>query len=174
MDNALLPYAKAIYDVAELNKSTDSWLLQLEQFAAVLTKPGISEYVQNPEVTLSTKSKLFKSWLTEAGYPKELARFVELLVLRNKLLRIAEVCTLMQSLADAANNVKRVQIVQAMPISEEKKAKIIAWLKTKLAGTVIADWQEDKYLIGGFLVKVGDTVFDYSIRAKLEQLRKIF
>lgn len=173
MEYRLVPYAKALYKVADAAGKTSDWLKILQSLASQLSESICSEFLSNPTLTMQKKSSLLCSWMLSSGYPKELAKFIELLVLNGKIGYLPEVCGLMQAFDDKSRNIYRVEVVQAMELSEPYKQKILTWLEKKLLGTVIISWQLDPELIGGFLVNVGDIVYDYSIRVRLTKLRKI-
>jgi F0F1-type ATP synthase delta subunit len=61
-----------------------------------------------------------------------------------------------------------------MEMPDAYKQKIAIWLDKKYTSKVELSWQIDSELIAGFMVKDGDTVFDYSVRNKIEQLKKLF
>ena len=173
MDSLLVPYARAVYNVATECLATEEWLLLLDELSAAISKPIIADFLANPELTLQNKASLLSNWLKQAEYPEQLARFVETLVLNNKISKLSVVRELVQQEHDKASNVKRILVTQAIDLPESYKAKFITWLEAKFAGSVVPTWQVDSNLIGGFIVKSGDTVYDYSLRVRLNQIKKV-
>ena len=70
------------------------------------------------------------------------------------------------------HNQRRVQVVSAQPLSDGALANV----KAKLAGAFdfdpIIETQTDPKLIGGLVVRVGNSVYDGSLRSRLNQLAK--
>lgn len=172
MEYLLVPYARALYNVADAANKTESWLKILQELSQELSSGSAREFLENPAVTMQKKSKLLCAWLEQTAYPKELAKFIELLVLNGKINQLSAVCRLVQEFDDKARNVFRVEVLQAMELSQSYQQKIANWLEQKLSGTVLINWRVDSDLIGGFLVNVGDNVYDYSLRVRLAQLKK--
>ncbi len=66
---------------------------------------------------------------------------------------------------------KRVQVISAKPLSEETVNKIRERLAAALAIEPVIETAVDPEILGGLRIRVGDTVYDGSLRARLKQLR---
>lgn len=172
MENLLLPYARACYNVAQESKQVDIWLAHLADIIEVLAKPSITEFLNDPALTAQNRAGMLADGLRKSKLPEPLIRMIELLIVNKKIQYLSVVQQLVQKFADQAAGLQRVEIVQAKGLSEAYQQKIIKFLERKLSGNIHASWTVDANLIGGFLVKVGDTVYDYSLRVRLEQLKK--
>jgi F-type H+-transporting ATPase subunit delta len=75
-------------------------------------------------------------------------------------------------LYDILQNRVRVQVVTAEPLAPELEAKIRIALRAKLGGEPIMETLVDPNLIGGIVLKLGDTVYDGSIANQLNTLRQ--
>ena len=73
---------------------------------------------------------------------------------------------------DEIHNVKRVEVVSAVEISDDRKQRLVEKLQNKLQKTVIPNWNVDIDIIGGLIIRIGDDVVDNSLRNKLENLSK--
>lgn len=65
---------------------------------------------------------------------------------------------------------KRVQVISAKPLSEEAVNKIRERLAAALAIQPVVETAVDPEILGGLRIRVGDTVYDGSLRARLKQL----
>jgi F-type H+-transporting ATPase subunit delta len=64
------------------------------------------------------------------------------------------------------------EVVTARPLPEQERKKLEVQV-AELAGTrVIATFREDKSLIGGAIVRIGSTIYDGSVRGRLERLKE--
>jgi F-type H+-transporting ATPase subunit delta len=64
------------------------------------------------------------------------------------------------------------EVLTARPLQEQERAKLEREV-AELAGTrVHATFLEDKSLIGGAIVRIGSTIYDGSVRGRLERLRE--
>jgi F-type H+-transporting ATPase subunit delta len=73
--------------------------------------------------------------------------------------------------AEKRSGRKRVQVISAQPLSETDLNKIRERLVAALAIQPVLETAVDPSILGGLRVRVGDTVYDGSLRARLKQLR---
>ena len=74
-------------------------------------------------------------------------------------------------LADAASGLVVAQVTAASELDERKRARLRRALSDRTGQEVRLEVTVDPDLLGGAIARVGDTVFDGSIRAQLERLR---
>jgi F-type H+-transporting ATPase subunit delta len=172
MDNVLVPYARAIYSVAHEQNKVQEWIDLLQDISGELNKSSLQDFMQNPSVSTNRKAKIISESLIKANYPEEIVRFLEYLTLNSKILMLNDVVEIVKKQNDDNLGIKRVTVVQAMETSQDYKQKIQAWLSDNLGGDVVPSWQIDSDLIGGFVVEIGNTVYDYSIKAKINQIKE--
>lgn len=67
---------------------------------------------------------------------------------------------------------KRVQVTSATELSDEQKERIRQQLSEKLPFDPIIESSVDPSLIGGIVIRVGDTVYDSSVKTRMKQLRE--
>jgi F-type H+-transporting ATPase subunit delta len=73
--------------------------------------------------------------------------------------------------AEKRSGRKRVQVISAKPLSESELGKIRERLAAELAIQPVLEPAVDPDILGGLRIRVGDTVYDGSLRARLKQLR---
>jgi len=61
-----------------------------------------------------------------------------------------------------------------MPLKEETLDRVVKTFESLISRTIRAEVIEDPDIIGGIIVKIGDTFWDGSIRAQIEGLRESF
>jgi F-type H+-transporting ATPase subunit delta len=72
---------------------------------------------------------------------------------------------------DEKRNIVRVEITSAAPLDETSKSKLETALTSVTKKTVKATYLENAKLLGGVSVRIGDKLFDGSLRVQLEMLR---
>jgi F-type H+-transporting ATPase subunit delta len=70
------------------------------------------------------------------------------------------------------SNITQADIIAARPLKKEALERLKNALKGLTSKDVRAEVKEDKSLIGGLIVKIGDLVLDGSVKAQLEGLRE--
>jgi len=76
------------------------------------------------------------------------------------------------ALYDILQNRVRVRLTTAAPLSTELASRIRIALRGKLEGEPVLELQSDPKLIGGAVLRLGDTVYDGSIANQLQILRQ--
>jgi len=69
--------------------------------------------------------------------------------------------------------VRSVEIVTARKLSEEDRAKLIAGAGKLVGAKVQASFKLDATILGGTVVRIGSTVYDGSVRGRLERLKEV-
>ena len=67
---------------------------------------------------------------------------------------------------------KRVQVTSAEPMSDEQRERVRQQLSEKLPFDPILESSVDPSLVGGMVIRVGDTVYDSSVKTRMKQLRE--
>ena len=75
---------------------------------------------------------------------------------------------------DEYNNTIRVKIIGAYSINEDTIKKIIDTIKTFSDKKIDYTIETDDTLIGGIIVNIGDTVYDYSIKNQINMMKNRF
>jgi F-type H+-transporting ATPase subunit delta len=59
-----------------------------------------------------------------------------------------------------------------MPLNDKQKAALIGNLETVTGKKIQANYSLDPGLLGGAVVRIGDTIYDGSVRNQLDRLRE--
>lgn len=65
---------------------------------------------------------------------------------------------------------REVTVVTAVPVAEKHQRRIAAALAETLRAEPVVRWDVDEKLLGGMVVRIGDHVYDASVRAELHRL----
>ena len=64
------------------------------------------------------------------------------------------------------------EVVTARPLEDQERAKLEGQVSALAGNRVNATFREDKSLIGGAIVRIGSTIYDGSVRGRLERLKE--
>ncbi len=151
--NRALEILKAFGDAFESDR-------QLERFFA---HPGIAE---------SKKSALVGELCDRLQAEKVVRNLLVMLTQRKKILFLSNIAEYFEAVVDERLNQVRVNVTSAYPLTNENVEQIKAGLHRILGKTILIDTSEDKSLIGGIQLRVGDQVADASIKNKLAILKR--
>jgi F-type H+-transporting ATPase subunit delta len=163
------PYARAAFELARSEGQLDVWAKALSLLAAVCSDVKIAGLIHSPTLTASGKSDLLKGLCGDALGVKQ-QNFVQTLADNKRLGLLPEVNRLFLDFKAEHDKTLDVEVSTAFEMSPEWQAKLAEALSKKLECRVSLTTQLDKSLLGGALIRAGDTVIDGSVRGRLAKL----
>ena len=157
------PYAQANFDHSE------GWGKDLDQMESVIKDPKVQNLISSPDLAYKQKTEAFIALFAGEAEEKTI-RFNEVLGAAKRLSLIPDINLEYKKLVAEKNNSTDVLITSAYPLSPEQLEVISNKLKKKYGENISVTTEEDASLMGGFLVRSGDEVTDYTIKGKLEKL----
>jgi len=165
-------YAEALFELAHRGQD------RVEQFADLLdavahgiaASPRVQAVLMSPRVTKAAKAALLERALKDA--PRDFVRFLTAVVKRGRQGLFSEMAHAYQGLVDIKLNRVRAQVTLSRPADAALRKKIAARLTEVVGKEVLPHYTEDPALLGGIIVRVGDRVFDGSIRRRMTLLRR--
>ena len=158
------PYAQAIYDHSE------GWEVDLEQLELALKTPEVQMLIDSPKLAYKEKTEVFLS-LFEGQIESKTSNLVKVLGESKRISLIPHISKEYRKLLSGTKSSSEVVITSAFEISTEQLEKVTDSLKGRYGDSLTVEQVIDNSLIGGFSIKCGDEVTDYSIKGKLEKLR---
>lgn len=163
-------YAKALVRLADKNvEAIESGLKEL--IAILIEKRGIFKWLIDEEVPHMKRIALLKDLSVAMGLHPTLFKFVKLLIEKERIALLPDIAKAFDLRADAIAGVARGRLVVAslagQPNLSDLQAKFTKILGRRAAFTV----HEDPELLGGFLVHIGNRIWDATLRRWLEDLK---
>ena len=158
------PYAQAIYDHSE------GWEVDLEQLELALKTHEVQMLIDSPKLAYKEKTEVFLS-LFEGQIEIKTSNLVKVLGESKRISLIPHVSKEYRKLLSGTKSSSEVLITSAFELSAEQLENVLAALKGRDGDSLTVEQVIDDSLIGGFSIKCGDEVTDYSIKGKLEKLR---
>lgn len=164
-------YAEALFDLADKSGRTQEYADLIDAVAAGLAAaPSVQAVLMSPRITKSAKAALFVRALPNV--PQEFVRFLQAVVKRGRQALLAEIASEYLVLLDTKLNRVRAAVTVARPADEALRKSIADSLTRVIGKEVIPHFHEDPAILGGVVVKVGDRVFDGSVRRRIATLRR--
>jgi F-type H+-transporting ATPase subunit delta len=166
-------YASAFLDVVtDAKLDTKAIDQQLNDFLATWEGSGeLREFFANPSIPALQKVAILDKLNAKLGMMKELRNLIAVLIDNGRIAHVAEVAAAYRSLLQQKMGIKPAEIVTARELTREERDALVAEVG-KLAGArVEASFKQDKSILGGAVVRIGSTVYDGSVRGRLERLR---
>jgi F-type H+-transporting ATPase subunit delta len=163
------PYARAAFELARAEGQLDVWAQALSLLAAILGNEKIAGLIHSPTLTAAGKSDLLKNLCGDAIALKQ-QNFLQTLADNKRLSLLPEINRLFLAFKAEYDKTLDVEVSSAFEVSEEWQAKLVAALSAKLDRKVSLTTHLDKSLLGGAVIRAGDTVIDGSVRGRLAKL----
>lgn len=163
------PYAKAAFEYAQANKDLAGWSAMLATAAAVAQQDVIQQVISLPSYTADQKAQIFVDvcgdQLTGPGQ-----NFIKNLAANKRLPLLPHIAAIYGQLKAEQEKSIDVEVVSAFTLSADLQEKLATALSKKLSCDVRVQASVDKNLIGGAIIRAGDTVIDGSVRGRLAKL----
>lgn len=167
VSTSAITYAKSLFEadnnaLSDLNTVLDV-INSSKEFELTMLNPSVSLQIKYEII-----DEIFKKELNE-----KVLNFIKILVEKNRFNELNQIIQAYSNELDEMNNIKRVEVVSAVELSDEQKQKTIEKLKMRLNKEVKANWTLDTNIIGGLVIKIDDDIIDTSLKNKLDKLSKI-
>lgn len=164
-------YAEALLALARKANALDSWGAMMSAVSDAITSDArLVNFLAAPQVSASDKSKVLEKAFGPV-LPRTLLRFLQKLVDNRRQLLIPAIAVEYANLVDEAEGRVHAQVTLAREATDADRAAIAKQLTRSLGKTVVPHVHVNPAILGGVIVKVGDTVMDGSVRKRLTTLR---
>ncbi|HTC24696.1 MAG TPA: ATP synthase F1 subunit delta [Gemmatimonadales bacterium] len=164
-------YSETLFELAERSGRTGDYGELLDAVAGALeTTPALADMLMSPRVPKSEKARIIGAGLK--GAPREFVLFLQAVVRRGRGPLLRYIATEYSALLDVKLNRLRAGVTLARTPDEALKQRVEAALSRALGKQVIASFGTDPEILGGAVVRVGERVYDGSVRRRLTRLRR--
>jgi F-type H+-transporting ATPase subunit delta len=167
-------YARAFFEIAGEEKRYEEYYLELVRFSDVLKdNKSLGEFLANPIFAQSDKKAVVEAILEKISVSTLTANFLKLLVDKRRIDILSDIEGCYRELMDDALRKVRVTVKTAFPLTGELSNRLQTRLESLTGRAVEMTVLEDSALLGGIVVRVGDTLYDGSIRTQLNNIRNL-
>lgn len=165
-------YAEALFELSQKHDGPELFGESLEMVARLLEEePQVRIFLETPAVEASKKKTVLRSVFQER-VPRPFLNFLLLTVDKRRQHLFREMARQYMGLLDEHLNRAHVEVTVARPLDDEGQALVTRELSRVLGKSVIAQVRVKPEILGGLLVRYGDTIFDGSVRRQMERLRR--
>jgi F-type H+-transporting ATPase subunit delta len=166
------PYAVAAFEQARDEGSLQDWSAMLRILSLVVSDPQMQSILDNPRLNSATLMDVVLdicgNYLSDSG-----KNFVKVLVNTRRLSLVPQIYMLFEQRRMDAEGITEVEVVSAYPLEPAQQQKIADAMSKRLGKKIEISTRTDKSLIGGAVIRAGDSVIDASMRGRLKQLGNI-
>lgn len=163
------PYAKAAFIVARDSKKLSAWDNALNVAATVSLHEKVQALLSSPNLTTQQKSDQLCAVCGDVLSSSQ-QNFLHVLAQNQRLGLLPEIYSLFENLKAQHEKVLDVSVDSAFAIDTQLEQQLIKALSKKLDRDVTLQTSVNEALLGGVLIRAGDTVIDGSVRGRLAKL----
>jgi F-type H+-transporting ATPase subunit delta len=163
------PYAQAAFDEARAEGKLDDWSAALWALAACVGNADFVAVMDNPQVARARLTELVLAVLGKRLEGKR-ANLARLLVEAHRLYLAPEIAQVFDNLRAAAGGQQEVEVRSPYPLDAAERQLLAGKLRARLGREVRLEVVDDPTLIGGVVIRAGDTVIDLSARGRLSRI----
>ena len=166
-------YASAFADVVTTAKLDTAAIDQkLTDFLATWKgSPELRDFLENPAIAVNDKVAILDKLNAKLGMQKELRNLIAVLISNNRIANVAEVAEGYRRLLQEQMGIRPAEIVTARELDAKERDGLLAEVAKLAGGKVEASFKLDASILGGTVVRIGSTVYDGSLRGRLDRLR---
>jgi F-type H+-transporting ATPase subunit delta len=132
----------------------------------------LQQFFTNPTIPVLQKVEFLDTLNKKLGLRKELRNLIAVLIKNDRIGSVVEVAAAYRKLLQDQLGIRQAEIVTARELSASERDSLVAEVG-KLAGSRInASFKLDAAILGGTVVRIGSTVYDGSVRGRLERLKE--
>ncbi|SEM84311.1 F0F1 ATP synthase subunit delta [Halomonas caseinilytica] len=166
------PYAKAVFEYATEHQALEDWAGMLDSVAQAVGNDDLRRQVLgNPRLTSAQKVDLLVDICGDA-VNDELRNFLFQVGQKGRLAALPAIAEQFALLKAQQEERMDVDIVSAFPLDDAQQQTLASALAKRLNREISITTQVDSSLLGGVVLRAGDTVIDGSVRGRLNRLRE--
>jgi F-type H+-transporting ATPase subunit delta len=167
-------YARALADVVHSSRvPADQVNAQLSDFLATLTEStDLRQALFNPALAVDVRVKVIDALAPRLHLSHQVRNFLAVLLRHERMTAIEEIVTEFRAEMNRRQGISEIDVISARRLDEDERYQMEQQV-ARLAGTEVrARFQEDRGLIGGAIVKIGSTIYDGSVRGRLDRMKQ--
>ncbi len=166
-------YATAFMEVAAKSPDATSLVDEIGSLVndVIAKQPRLEQLLKSALISSEDKEKLIDRMLSGRASVSVL-NFVKVLARHGRLMLLRPVARILKKLDANRRGVTEVDVYVAVPINDSLQSEIRNTLTKRIGGQPVLNVHIDPSLIAGMVIRVGDRVYDGSVKTQLETARR--
>jgi F-type H+-transporting ATPase subunit delta len=162
------PYAEAIFRLASDSSTLQRWSDVLSYYAVAVADKNLAFALGDPRITGEQVDELMASLLADVSEQEQ--ALLVMLRENGKLQLLPEISVLFNEQRASAEGTIDASVISAFALDEAQVTNLAKMLKKELDRDVNISASVDPSIIGGVIIRAGDTVIDGSVAGSLQNL----
>ena len=168
-DTAARRYAEAALEIGRAEGTLDQWERDLQQLRDALGDEQLRTLAEHPAVPYADKERVSRRVAGDVS--PEALNLVLLMIRRGRPRAVPRMVEHFANLLRRERGVSLAEVRTALPLDETQRDAVMERLHQLTGDEIEINEVVDESLIGGITVRIGDRLYDASVRSRLERLR---
>ncbi len=166
-------YAKSLIDLATERNELEPVKRDIEYFLAALQSRDLLLFLKSPIIQANKKLSVMQAVFGDKAGKTTMA-FFDIIIRKGREMYLPDIARAFINQYKNLNEISTVKITTAVPVSD----KVLNEIKSKLSDTntpmnkLDIETQINPDIMGGFIIEIGDKLYDASVQRTLDQLKK--
>jgi len=172
LKSAGLQYANALADIALGQGAAEQAAKQLLAFGAAYAQSvELRTFLASPAVSIEAKHAVIEKIVARLGASKIIRNFLFVLADHRRTQLMPEVIAAFDEVIRQRQGVVEAEVSSAVELNAAQKKEMAATLARLTGKKIETKYALDPALLGGAVVRIGDTIYDGSLRSRLNEMR---
>lgn len=172
MKSASLQYATALADIALEQGAVDPTRRHLRDFLAAYDESAeLRNFLISPAIPREAKHGAIEKIVARLGASRIIRNFLFVMSDNQRVHLLPEIVDTFEHVLEDRLGVAEAQVTSPVELTEGQKASLVQTLERLSGKKILARYSLDPALLGGAIVRIGDMIYDGSVRNRLNQLR---
>ncbi|MBT8487637.1 MAG: ATP synthase F1 subunit delta [Gemmatimonadetes bacterium] len=165
-------YAETLFELADRNDAVEDYGSAIETVARVIEEnEQFRLFLETPRIDDDDKKDVVRRSFGDK-LPRHVVNFVLVTIDKRRQRILREIATQYHALLDDRMGREHVQVSVARPVDDATRDMIAEKLSAALGKRAIPHIRVKPEIIGGLVVRTGDTIYDGSVRRRLDGMRR--
>ena len=172
MKSASMQYANAFADIAIAQGAPQTAVKQLADFGDTFAESGeLRNFLGSPAVDAMAKHRVIEKIVAQQGASKIVRNFLFVILDHHRAHMLPEIIAAVQEVVRQRQGIAEADISSAVALSSAQKTELARTLSRLTGKRIEPKYSLDPELLGGAIARVGDTIYDGSLRSRLMEMR---
>lgn len=172
MKSASLQYANALADIVLEQGASEPAKNQLADFGAAYAESAeLRNFLATPAVTREAKHGVIEKLVARLGASKIIRNFLFVIVDNQRIQLLPEIVNSFEQVLRQRQGVAEAAVTSAVELNDGQKTTLVRTLERVTGKKIQAKYSLEPGLLGGAVVRIGDTIYNGSLSNQLDQLR---
>lgn len=165
-------YGETLFALAERHEGLDAFGRGMDLVASLLDQePNFALFIETPRIDADSKKAVVRK-VFEGELPKQLVNFLLVTIDKRRQRLLREIARSYRALVDEREGRAHVEVTVARALDDDTVELLARRLSALLGVTAIPHMRVKPEILGGVIVRTGDTIYDGSVRRRLDGMRR--